>query len=241
VVRPPIACRHPMIEEPPLLTIRTERLRPDEAQLTSLRDVPTGFLADAMNGRGALPTTIRHLSPGVLPTRFFGSALTCQCGPADVLAVFAALGEVRPGDILVAATGAWPGCAVIGDRVMGMLRNAGGSAFITDGLVRDIEGIEPVGLPLMCAGVSPNSPFANGPGEIGFRVSLGDVSIDSGDVIVADDSGAVVVPSEQLDAVIARLPAIRKLEAALDARVADGLIMPDSTRELLASDRVKRI
>lgn len=230
-----------MIEEPPVLIIRDKHVRPGAQQLMALKGTPTGFLADAMNGRGALPATIRHLSPGILPTNLCGPALTCQCGPSDVLAVFAGLGEIQEGDIMVAATGQWDRSAVIGDRVMGMLRNAGGQGFITDGLVRDVAGINAVGLPVMSAGVSPNSPYASGPGEIGLPVQLGDISISSGDVIVSDDDGAVVIPFARLDDVIRELDKIRDLETSLDAAVRDGLIMPDSTRALLQSGRVKRI
>lgn len=230
-----------MIEEPPLLIIREKFPRPSAQQLQALAGTPTGFLADAMIGRGALPAAIRHLSPGVLPARMCGVALTCQCGPADVLAVFAGLGEMQPGDIMVAATGQWDRSAVIGDRVMGMLRNAGGQGFVTDGLVRDVSGIHKVGLPVMCAGVSPNSPYASGPGQIGTDIQLGDVSISSGDVIVSDEDGAVVVPFDRVDEVIETLKSIRQLEASLDAAVEEGLIMPASTQELLQSGRVKRI
>lgn len=230
-----------MIEEPPLLIIREKHPRPGAQQLQALKGTPTGFLADAMKGRGALPAAIRHLSPGILPMGMCGVALTCQCGPADVLAVFAALGEIRQGDIMVAATGQWDGSAVIGDRVMGMLRNAGGQGFVTDGLVRDVVGINKVGLPVMCAGVSPNSPYASGPGEVGLDVQLGGMTIRSGDVIVSDDDGAVIVPFEQIDTVISALVTIRELETALDAAVDDGLIMPESTRALLSGDRVRRI
>lgn len=230
-----------MLEEPPILTIHEGFPRASREQLDALAGTPSGFLADAMDGRGALPSSIRHLRPGILAETMCGHVLTCQCGPSDVLAVIAALGELQPGDILVAATGGWTGSAVAGDRVMGMLRNAGGQGFVTDGLVRDVDGIEAVGLPLMCAGVSPNSPYASGPGEIGAPVCLGDVPVASGDVLVSDTSGAVVVPFARLDEVIGRLAAIRELEAALDAEVADGLIMPASMRELLASDRVRRV
>ena len=230
-----------MIEQPPVLTLRERRRRPAPEQLAALDGVPTGVLADAMGGRGALPRTVRHASPGTLPVRFSGVALTCDCGPADVLAVLGALSVAEPGDVLIAATGGWTGSAVIGDRVMGMLGNAGGAGFVTDGLVRDLAGIEAVGLPLMCAGLSPNSPFANGPGEIATPVRLGDVPIDTGDVVVADESGAVVVPFERLDEVIERSRAVAELERALDARVAAGLVVPDHVVELLASERTRRI
>ncbi|MFK7992970.1 MAG: RraA family protein [Granulosicoccus sp.] len=230
-----------MIEEPPLLLVKENRNRPSKQQLDALKDAPTGFLTDAMCGRGALAPEIRPLSPGTLPSRMCGVALTCFCGPADLLAVLGALTLVQAGDILVAATGGWRQSAVVGDRVLGMLKNAEGSGFLTDGLVRDVEGINPIGLPVFCTGLSPNSPYSKGPGEIGFPVQLGGVSISSGDVIVSDDSGVVVVPFEQLDNVIKAIEHIKGLEQELDARVADGLIVPDDIRELMASDQVKRI
>jgi len=230
-----------MIEEPPLLLVHSNRNRPSDQQLAALQDVPTGFLTDAMNGRGALGPEIRPLSPDVLPSKMCGVALTCLCGPADLLAVLGALTEVQAGDVLVAATGDWRQSAVIGDRVLGMLNNAEAIGFITDGLVRDIEGIKPIGMPVYCTGLSPNSPYAKGPGEIGGRVQISGVSINSGDVIVSDDSGVVVIPLEMIDDVIDAVKHIKALELELDARVTAGLKVPDEIRELMKSDQVKRI
>jgi len=124
---------------------------------------------------------------------------------------------------------------------MGMLRNAGGIGLITDGLVRDKVGIEDVGLPVFCRGLSPNSPFTHGPGEVGGSIVLGDVQIQSGDIIVADETGIVVVPFRQIDAVIQSLKHICQLESELDEEVSNGLIMPEAIAELLASDKVRRI
>lgn len=235
------ATSYRMIEEPPLLTINSSRNRPTTRQIDALRNIPTGFLTDAMNGRGAMDYRIRPLSPGVLPSAMCGPALTCHCGPEDILAILGALDELEPGDVMVVATGNWTQSAVTGDRVMGMLKNSGGAGFVTDGLVRDVAGIEAVGLPLMCAGVSPNSPFAKGPGEIGFPIQIGGATVSSGDVIVSDRDGVVVVPFEKLDAVIDDIAKIQVLEQELDSDVANGLKIPDAIKELLQSDQVKRI
>ncbi len=227
-----------MIEEPPVLIIKRERPRPTETQIEALRNTPTGFLTDAMQGRGALDPAIRLLSPGVLPTHICGPALPCLCGPADILPLLGAISEVQSGDIVVAATGRWLQSAVIGDRVMGMLNNAGGAGFVTDGLVRDIEGIQSVGLPVMCAGSSPNSPYSKGPGEIGLPVQIGGISVGSGDMIVGDINGGVVVPYDRIDEVIATVSQIETLEESLDEEVANGLCVPESIRELMNSDQV---
>jgi 4-hydroxy-4-methyl-2-oxoglutarate aldolase len=139
-----------MIEDPPLLTIRRRFERPLAAVIEALRDVPTGYLVDAMGGRGGLHHSIKALVPG--KASLAGVAITCHCGPADNLAVFAALDAAEAGDVIVAATDAFAGTAVTGDLLLGMARNKGVAGFVTDGLVRDVVGIEAVGLPVYCAG-----------------------------------------------------------------------------------------
>lgn len=230
-----------MIEEPPLLTVRRSDKRPTPSQVSALRDVPTGFLTDAMEGRGALSPDIRPLSPGVLPAHMCGVALTCLSGPADILALLGALTELQAGDVLVMATGNWRECAAVGDRVLGMMKNADAAGFVTDGLARDVEGINEVGLPVFCTGLSPNSPYEKGPGEIGTPVVVGGCQIETGDIIVSDDSGIVVVPYARIDEVIDRVAQIRELEVTLDGRVSDGLRVPDHIAELMRSDKIKRI
>ncbi len=228
-----------MIEEPPLLQIRKPTRRPTPEQIAALADQPTGFLCDAMDGKGALDAGLSLLDPGVLPTRFAGVALTSYNGPDDLLGVLASLGLMQPGDVAVAATGGWRGSAVVGDRVIGMMRNNGAAGFVTDGMVRDHEGIVEVGLPVVCAGMTPNSPYTKGPARVGEPVVIGGVRIATGDVIVADRTGAVVVPFERIDAVIETVNRIKELEAEMDAKVAGGQKVPAAIEELLASDKVR--
>ena len=212
-----------MIDEAPRIQHR-QVVRPAAALVDALRGTPTGFIVDALGGSGALDHRIK---PAIADqAACCGVALTCDAGPADNLALVAALESLQPGDVLVAATGNYTGCAVTGDLVLGMARNWGAVGFVTDGCVRDLPGIRMVGLPCYCVGVTPNSPARSGPGTVGFPVSIAGHPVASGDVVVADQDGVVVVPQERLDEVIARLPAIRKAEAELDQAVRDGLRVP---------------
>ena len=108
-------------------------------------------------------------------------------------------------------------------------------------MVRDLVGILGVGLPVYCAGLTPNSPVRNGPGTAGLPVVLGGATVSSGDVLVCDDDGVVVIPLSQLDQVIAKLADVRAAEAALEAKVKAGLEIPDFITAILASDRIARI
>lgn len=228
-----------MIKDPPILTIKRGIPRPLAALVDAFRGVPTGFLVDAMDGRGGLHHAIRPLLPAA--SGFTGVAMTCHCGPADNLAAFGALDAAAPGDVVVAATDAFMGTAVTGDLLLGMMRNKGVAGFVTDGLVRDIAGIEAVGLPVYSAGLTPNSPARSGPGTVGLPVVLGGVAIEAGDILVGDRDGVVVVPRLEAEAVLSRLPAIREAEQKLDAAVRAGLQVPDFIRAVLDSDRTRSV
>jgi len=226
-----------MIEEPPVLKIKKTRNRPTKPQIEAFANVPTGFVVDAMYGRGALVSDIYPIA-GLTDTRSIaGPALTADNGPADILATLAALHYLQPGDILVAGFSGHQGCAAAGDRLCGMIKNAGGAALVTDGPVRDLAGLKQAGLPLWATGLTPNSPFSSGPGVVGFPLQIGGQQVSSGDMVVADSDGVVVVPFAQIDQVIDRLQTIERLERDRDQQVADGLKVPENVLEILHSKR----
>lgn len=228
-----------MIKDPPLLTIRRGFPRPGPQEIAAFAGVPTGYAVDAMSGRGALDYRIKPLVPAT--SVLVGVAITCHCGPADNLALFGALAVARPGDILVAATDGFTATSVTGDLLLGMAKNRGVLGLVTDGLVRDLAGILGVGLPVFCAGITANSPVRNGPGTVGQPVIVGGVAVDSGDVILGDNDGIVVVPRGEVGAVLKRLADVRAAEAALEAKVKAGLEVPDFIQAILASDRVLEV
>jgi 4-hydroxy-4-methyl-2-oxoglutarate aldolase len=185
-----------------------------------------------MEGRGALDRRIKPLDP--INAIFVGPALTAFAYPADILALFGALQEAQPGDVIMMAHDGFTRTAVIGDIAAGLLRNKGVAAFVTDGLARDKAGIIATGLPLFCQGIVPNSPAMNGPGIVGAPVTLGGVHVRSGDVVVGDADGVVVVPQERLALVLDRLDRVRAAEARTEKLVRDGATMLDGVRPLLA-------
>lgn len=225
-----------MLDDPPLLRIRRHFPRPTDEQIAALAGVQTGHLVDCMDGRGALHHAVKPLLAD--RPRVVGTALTCDCGPADNLGVLGALAAARPGDVIVAATGAYTGTAVIGDLVLEMMKNAGVAAFVTDGLARDLDGIETVGLPVFCRGITPDSPVRNGPATVGCPVTLDHVAVCSGDVVVTDRDGVVIVPHGRIAEVLARLPIIQAAEADMTDRVRAGLTLPPFYQTLVDAGRV---
>jgi 4-hydroxy-4-methyl-2-oxoglutarate aldolase len=227
-----------MIEDAPLLQVRRGFARPTREQIEALRGLQTGFVVDAMNGRGGLDGRIKPITEARV---FCGVALPCYAGAADNLAAFGALSIAQPGDVIVCATDSDSATAVTGDLLLGMMKNTGVIAFVTDGFVRDLRGLRSVGLPCYAAGLTPNSPARNGPGTVGLPIVVGGVAVSAGDIVLGDEDGVVIVPAARIEETIARLPAVRAAEADLDAKVKAGLGIPAFIQQLIDSGRFTEV
>lgn len=225
-----------MLKDPPLLTVRRKFQRPSRALMARLEGAQTGHIVDAMHGRAALDSGIKPIDPE--HSTFVGPALTCQTGPDDNLAILAALALAEPGDIIIAASDAFSGTAVVGDNVTMMAKNKGVAAIVIDGMARDSYGIVPVGLPVFARGITPNSCVRSGPGRVGLPIVCGGVSVQPGDVVLGDRDGVVVIPQAQLEEVVAQVQEIRRLEEETQKKIRAGMTHLPSIEELLKSDRV---
>ena len=220
-----------MADPAPLLTIRRDFPRPAPEQRAAFANVPTGWVVDANWRRGALHHSVRPLTR---KTSFVGTALTVWSRACDNLAPYAAIAFARPGDVLVVATDGYETAGVAGDILLGMAKNKGVVALVTDGMVRDLPGLDGVGIPVFARGLTPNSPQKDGPGEIGFAVAIGGVAVSAGDLVVGDQDGVVVVARERIAAVAAGLGAVREKEAEMDAAVRAGATQHDWLADVLA-------
>ena len=230
-----------MIENPPLIQIKksSSRNRPSIKQLANFKNVPTGFICDALNGYAALDTNIKPLPvPGKKVEHIVGPALTVFSGAADVLGMSIALSEIQPGDIVVNGVSGFQGTAAVGDRIAGMIKNNGGIGLITDGPMRDLEGIIETGLSCFCTGLNPNSPYNSGPAKLGYPTEIGNKTIHSGDIIVADSDGVTVVPFNKIDEVIEKLDRITELENPMDEKLKNGLKISQKALNYINSDQV---
>jgi regulator of RNase E activity RraA len=230
-----------MIENPPLIQIKkkSSRKKPSQEQIDGFKNIPTGFICDALNGYAALDPSIKPLSiPGKKVKQIVGPALTVFSGAADVLGMAIALSEIQPGDIVLNGVSGFQGTAAVGDRIAGMIKNNGGIGLVTDGPMRDLDGIIETGLDCFCTGLNPNSPFNSGPAKIGFPINIGGTTVSSGDIIVADSDGVTVVPFDKIDEVLKKLDRIIEVESAMDKQVSEGLKISQKALDYLKSDQV---
>ena len=228
-----------MIDDPPLLSIRSSFARPDAATLARFASAPTGNIADALGGRAAMRPAIKPVVAAA--QRFAGVALTCFCGPADNLAILGALSIAQAGDVIIAAADGFTEAAICGDVVAGIAKNRGVAAFVTDGAVRDLDGLDQVGLPVFAAAVTPDSCVKSGPGSVGLPIVCGGVAVSAGDIVVGDRDGVVVIPAARIAEALAGLARVQAAEASILAAVAGGLRELPAIADLAARNLISTV
>lgn len=186
-----------------------ERVPADQASEAS--SFQAAILADVAGRRGAANGRIHALKPGM---KLAGPALTVEVRPGDNLMIHAAMQLARPGDVLVIDGKGDLNSALMGTLMFSSCRKLGIAGVVVDGAVRDSAEIDGLGFPVFCVGTCPNGPTKNVAGRIGHRISVGGVAVHSGDFVLADDDGLVVVEREEL----ARLIPLAHAKVADEAR-----------------------
>lgn len=187
-----------------------------------LAELSSSGVADARGKQGVFPGAIRRIHGSGCVA---GPAITARCHEGAVSAVLGSFERAEAGQVLVAqGSGEW---AYFGELTGAEAVRLGLAAVVVDGFVRDLERLTTLELPIYARGLTPLGARPTGPGEIGVPLRIGEVEIRTGDWIVADGDGVVMVPVEELDEVISRAEAIADAEAACWQRVLGGSSLLD--------------
>lgn len=211
--------------------IYTRIPRPAPELVVGFEGASTGNLGDALGRSAAMAAGIKPIAAGM---RCCGVALTVHCPPGDNLLVWKALELAQPGDILVLATGGYVGHTVWGDQTSRIAVARQVAGVVTDGAVRDVDGIVATGLPVFAAAITPNSPQKDGPGEINVPVACGGRWLQPGDIVVGDGDGVVVVPRPEAAAALEALHRVQRYEQERLAAIERGEFSPPWVDRLLA-------
>lgn len=172
-----------------------------------LRQVTTATLTTMLLQKGIRRCWMngpKPLRPG--GARMVGPAFTLRFVPAreDVArpeswahpgSTRAAVEAMPAGAIVVADAMGVPDAGIFGDILCARMAKRNVAALVTDGVLRDRAGIGATGLPVWCAGIAAPASI-NGLTFVGWQqpIGCGACAVFPGDVIVADDDGAVVIP-----------------------------------------------
>ncbi|WP_446039675.1 RraA family protein [Streptomyces sp. SID1121] len=167
--------------------------------VNGFRSIPPTTLADVLGREQVMDIGIRPLWPSV--PRVAGPAFTVRCPPGDNLMLHAAVYRAEPGSVIVVRAGDVD-YAVAGGNVCAVAQRRGIAAFVVDGVVRDLAEVREMGFPVFARGVIPVPGAKAAIGSLEQQVRCGGVDVRSGDVVVADEEGVVVVPHAHQERVL---------------------------------------
>lgn len=172
--------------------------------------------------------------------RVVGTAVTVAIPGPDSTMLHHALGLLRPGDILVVDRLGDERHACWGGAVTVAAKAAGATAGIIDGPCTDIAEIEASGFPVWARGLSPiTTRICNTGGGLNIPVSCGGAVVMPGDVILADDSGVLVLPVDEAESVANQALARQERGQEAERKIAEGLaklgVISGATEKVLAN------
>ncbi|MBK7022744.1 MAG: ribonuclease activity regulator RraA [Sulfuritalea sp.] len=204
-----------------------------------LSGVTTATLTTVLLKKGLRNVWMRGARPlQTPPVRVVGRAFTLRFVPAredlatpaswaSPISTRAAIEAMPAGCIAVVDALGVTDAGIFGDILCGRMQKRGVAALVSDGVVRDVQGVMATGLPVWCQGTAAPASVA-GLTFVGWQepVGCGGVAVFPNDVVVADADGAIVIPAALLAEVIAEAVEQERMEAWILAEVAAGVPLP---------------
>lgn len=204
--------------------------------LESFRKIPTTTISDALD-RLNIKGAIIGITPVFHGARIAGPVFTVKevARKADIaeFRVTEALDRAKPGNVILfdveghCRASTWGGLASFSAKRKGV------EGVVVNGAVRDIDEIRNMKFPVFARAAVP----ITGKGRIAtismnIPITIDDVQIHPEDLIIGDDSGIVVVRSEEIDAVLKVAEEIMSKEEKVKEQIIEGKSTAEAERNL---------
>jgi 4-hydroxy-4-methyl-2-oxoglutarate aldolase len=173
--------------------------RPERDVVDEYRRLDAATVHEAAGRIGAVRSCIKPLERSM---KVIGPALTVRCHPKDNLMLHKAIQIARPGDVIVAETDSFTEAGYWGGLMATSAMARGIAGLVIDGGVRDSGEIIEMGFPVFCRTTCVRGTSKQHLGLVNHPITLGEVVINPGDLVVADGDGVVVVPRERIGEVL---------------------------------------
>ncbi|MDV3125828.1 4-carboxy-4-hydroxy-2-oxoadipate aldolase/oxaloacetate decarboxylase [Mycobacterium sp. 21AC1] len=192
--------------------------------LAELRRSGVATVYEARGRQGLVDADFIQLLPG---SRAAGPARTVRCAQDDNRGVHELVARIQPGEIAVLTMPDPKPVALIGDLLVTQLRERGVAAILVDAGVRDVEELRSMGVPIWTRWIRIRGATKDTRGEVDAAVEVGGAGIRTGDVVILDADGVVVVPADEAERAVELAHAREAKEAASRAKYLDGHISYD--------------
>ncbi|MCL7942277.1 RraA family protein [Halomonas sp. ATCH28] len=174
-------------------------------------------------------------------TRIVGTAITLSLPPTDGTLLNHAMRLVRPGDVLIIDRQGDKRHACWGGVLTHVAKELGLAGVVIDGMATDAESIRKLSFPVWSRGVSALTTKLSGQGgSMNVPISVGDVVVQPGDAILADESGVLVLSCDEIETVAVHAIELQEEEEEVLSRLSQGECLPDISGATSLIERVNR-
>lgn len=196
---------------------------------TRLARLDACAISDALDQLG-LPPSVTGLAPFAARRRISGRIITVKLaagkppqGTTPRHLCTTAIDMAVPGQVIVVEQRTGTECAGWGGILSNAARGRGVSGVIVEGLARDVDEAAEIGFPVYARG----STARTARGRVyeistGKPVTVGDLTVATGDWVVADSSGAAFIPADRIEVVLTAAERIASREDAMTKAVLAG-------------------
>jgi regulator of RNase E activity RraA len=190
--------------------------------LEAYRHVEAASVSDAIEQLYHQRRYLSHRMQAIFPTKFAGIALTVKLSkqenqdPNALTGMLTAIDSGAPGSVYVMQVDDGADIAGMGGLMGTAMFARGFAGAVIDGGVRDIPQLKRINFPVYSTGPVPSTSVghyrfagANQP------IQCDGVTVDAGDIVVADQDGVVIVPKEHAPEVLIRAQQLDNSEHAM--------------------------
>lgn len=204
-----------------------------DANVARAAALDTATLSDALDRHG-LNGQCYGIAPRSTATRMTGRAWTALYGPAGSPpgTVGDFIDDIPAGTVVVLDNGGRDNATIWGDILTEVAHARGIAGTVIDGICRDVSLSLELGYPIYSRGHWMRTGKDRVQVEAtGIPVNVGDARVAPGDIVRGDADGAVVIPKEHEDQVLATAEAIEQAEDAIRAAVRGGMRLDEARKQ----------
>ena len=150
-----------------------------------------------------------------------GRALTVRTIDGDWAKPIEAIDKAEKNNVIVVDVNGGK-TAIWGELATWSAKKKGICGVVIDGAIRDLDDIVKIDFPIFCKHISSNAGEPKGLGEIGAEINCGNQTVKTGDWIIGDDSGVVVVPQENAQEIANRALDVKEHENRIREEIKNG-------------------
>lgn len=202
------------------IKIKTElyqRVSTEEEVKKIFTQVSTANISDALH-RGE---TLKDIFPIAQGLKMVGKVVTVRTYPGDWAKPVEAVDQAKEGDVIVIDAGG-VGPAVWGELASHSAKGKKIAGVVINGAIRDVVEIRKISFPAFAKIITPQAGEPKGLGEIGIPITISGIKIFSGDWVIGDDDGVIVIPQNKAVEIANRAMDVLEKENRLRKEIDEG-------------------